>query len=68
MIQKLIKIKKKTFTVIANNLEKTQTVDKWKAQIRNKLVDTKHTFNKRIDKYIDMFSERFRHIEDAQIM
>jgi hypothetical protein len=63
-----IKIKKKTHDVIVRNMDKTDIVDKWKSNIRDKLVLTKITFNKRIDRYIDMFSERFRHIEEAQIM
>lgn len=63
-----IDIKKKTHDVIVRNLDKTDIVDKWKSNIRDKLVQTKLTFNRRIDRYIEMFSERFRHIEEAQIM
>lgn len=67
-MEEFIKIRELTYDAVEHNTQYCNLVSEWKNNVRNNLMKTKQVFNERIDSFIESFSERFRDIENAEIM
>lgn len=63
VMEEFLRIRDYSKEINKKNQHKAMIVQDWKKDVRAHLMQAKKTFNQRIDKYIDMFSEKFKHID-----
>ena len=57
------RIRDLTAESVNSNIENTSIIKEWKQRIRKGLMDIRADFNENIDKFIQMFSDKFKDVE-----
>ena len=57
------RIRDLTADSVNSNKENTSIIKEWKQRIRKGLMDIRADFNENIDKFIQMFSDKFKDVE-----
>lgn len=57
------RIRDLTAEAVTSNIQNTTIIKNWKAKIRESLMQIRQQFNKYIEQFIELFSDKFKDVE-----